>query len=321
MNAEPDVYTRWLAMESGPRPPHYYDLLGLPLFTVEREQIESAARKQFRRIKPFQDHEDRDTREAVQDVMNRIASARVTLTDPNKKDSYDRTLAKALGVDREAVVSERVAQPLPEYQLMVTSGPAMVGRSFDIAEGTILSIGRSPDCTVHLDSMRVANHHASIQWGHELDWTIQTDERDAILLVNDHREISIPLQAADKIDIGGFRLRFVATAEAAYLRKRTPRPISLMVRRGPTALHPVHHAMAPEQAVIGNDPTSDWQLPGHMISRHHARLGVSENQWVIEDLRSTNGTIVNGARIERVVLQNGDEIDIGDFTIAVRIQS
>lgn len=321
MSPATDIYTRWLAIPPGNRPPHYYELLGLPLFSAEREQIESAARKQFRRIKPFQDHEDRDTREAVQDVMNQIASARVTLTDPQKKDQYDQSLAAKLGVDREAIVSERVARPLPEYQLIVTSGPAMVGRSFDIAEGTTLTIGRSPASTVHLDSMRVADQHASIQWGREHDWTICTVERDAILLVNDHREINIPLQGADKIDIGGFRLRFVATAEAAYLRARTPRPISLMVRRGPTALHPVHHAMAPERIVIGNDPTTDWQLPGHTISRHHARLGVAEDQWVIEDLRSTNGTIVNGSLIERTPLKNGDQIDIGDFTIAVRIQS
>ena len=87
MNAEsPDLYSEYLDLPAGPRPPNYYELLGLELFCIHHERIHQAVRKQFRIIKRFHDHHDRDTREAIQDVMNAIATARVVLTDPQQKE-------------------------------------------------------------------------------------------------------------------------------------------------------------------------------------------------------------------------------------------
>jgi len=54
-------------------------------------------------------------------------------------------------------------------------------------------------------------------------------------------------------------------------------------------------------------------------SRHHARISVRDGRVVIEDLGSTNGTIVNGARIDREHhLEPGDRFQIGGFVAEVR---
>src|SRR5215510_15130894 len=67
----------------------------------------------------------------------------------------------------------------------------------------------------------------------------------------------------------------------------------------------------PDDACVGRHPESFLCLPEHQVSRHHARLWRRGNTFIIEDLRSSNGIIVQGKRLLPQVpykLQDGDEI-------------
>src|SRR5690606_1467956 len=55
----------------------------------------------------------------------------------------------------------------------------------------------------------------------------------------------------------------------------------------------------------------DMVLVEEMVSRRHARIEVRGGVVEIEDLGSTNGTFVNGERVERAVLKEGDRVLIG----------
>jgi EmrB/QacA subfamily drug resistance transporter len=67
---------------------------------------------------------------------------------------------------------------------------------------------------------------------------------------------------------------------------------------------------------IGRDPDCDLVVPGEESSRHHARVISEDGLAVIEDLRSTNGTFVNGERIlARHPLSLGDQIQIAGASI------
>src|ERR1700744_5487201 len=50
-----------------------------------------------------------------------------------------------------------------------------------------------------------------------------------------------------------------------------------------------------------------------ILSRHHCRLepALEGDGWVVEDLKSRNGTFVNGKRVERSPLNDGDTITMG----------
>ena len=69
----------------------------------------------------------------------------------------------------------------------------------------------------------------------------------------------------------------------------------------------------PDDAGVGRHPESFLCLPEHHVSRHHARLRRRGKTFVIEDLQSSNGIIVQGQRLLPQVpyeLQDGDEITI-----------
>ncbi len=70
-----------------------------------------------------------------------------------------------------------------------------------------------------------------------------------------------------------------------------------------------------ERVVIGRGDKADVRLFDDGISREHARLVKDGNQFVLEDLGSTNGTHCNGERVQRHPLAEGDKILIGSTTI------
>jgi predicted component of type VI protein secretion system len=76
---------------------------------------------------------------------------------------------------------------------------------------------------------------------------------------------------------------------------------------------------------IGRDDGNDVQLLDGRVSRRHGRIEYSEGQYVIVDLQSANGIIVNGRRIDpdpdRLALHDGDVIEIGTMgVVAFRVE-
>jgi hypothetical protein len=68
---------------------------------------------------------------------------------------------------------------------------------------------------------------------------------------------------------------------------------------------------ADKQILIGRSSDLDMVLVEDMVSRKHARIGMQGDQIWIEDLGSTNGTFVNGEKIKRARLKEGDRVLIG----------
>lgn len=68
---------------------------------------------------------------------------------------------------------------------------------------------------------------------------------------------------------------------------------------------------ADKQILIGRSSDLDMVLVEDMVSRKHARIAMQADQIWIEDLGSTNGTFVNGEKIKRARLKEGDRVLIG----------
>lgn len=74
--------------------------------------------------------------------------------------------------------------------------------------------------------------------------------------------------------------------------------------------------------VIGREPGATIHIDSPGVSRHHARILVTQGEVTIEDLGSKNGTHVNGTRITQPErLSDGDLIGLGAVRLTFRIQS
>ena len=72
-----------------------------------------------------------------------------------------------------------------------------------------------------------------------------------------------------------------------------------------------------KQIVVGRSSDLDMVLVEDMVSRKHARIAMQGDQIWIEDLGSTNGTFVNGEKIKRARLKEGDRVLIGTSILKV----
>jgi diguanylate cyclase (GGDEF)-like protein len=89
---------------------------------------------------------------------------------------------------------------------------------------------------------------------------------------------------------------------------------ALTVLRGelPGALFP----LLADENIIGRDTDVAIALPDHSLSRQHARVLRRGSAYIIEDLGSTNGTFVDGARIAGVrILEDGCRVHLGSRTV------
>ena len=66
-----------------------------------------------------------------------------------------------------------------------------------------------------------------------------------------------------------------------------------------------------EMVTIGRKAHNDIQVESQTASSEHARIVTLGNDSFLEDLGSTNGTLVNGKLIRKHILQNNDLIEIG----------
>jgi hypothetical protein len=74
----------------------------------------------------------------------------------------------------------------------------------------------------------------------------------------------------------------------------------------------------PEALTIGRGRDNSIVLDDMLVSRQHVRITADADGLVLEDLGSRNGTYVNGRRVERTHLSEGDRIGIGASTFEVR---
>src|SRR5215471_12908597 len=67
---------------------------------------------------------------------------------------------------------------------------------------------------------------------------------------------------------------------------------------------------------VGRVQGNDLMLPKGNVSKHHARLLYRDGRFIVTDLKSTNGTYVNGRKIaQATIVREGDKIYIGDFVL------
>ena len=110
----------------------------------------------------------------------------------------------------------------------------------------------------------------------------------------------------------------IDTFSGDYQRRADLRP-ALVFLRG--ELLAVQIPLDPEQVTLGRALDADIRVNDPRASRLHARINTERNEetgetrYRLSDLESTNGTLLNGKRIETAFLEDGDKFEIGEQLI------
>jgi adenylate cyclase len=75
----------------------------------------------------------------------------------------------------------------------------------------------------------------------------------------------------------------------------------------------------PGEFTLGREPGCHIFMQGKQVSRKHAKLTVrTDGSVLLEDLGSFNGTVVDGARVQRAVLRGRERVSVGEWSVKVR---
>ena len=87
----------------------------------------------------------------------------------------------------------------------------------------------------------------------------------------------------------------------------------LVLSTGGTIVHQCFLEQA--RVTIGREAGNDVVVEDQAVSRAHAAITAVGNDYILEDLGSVNGTLVNGTPVQRRILQHGDVIALGAFNL------
>jgi predicted component of type VI protein secretion system len=94
---------------------------------------------------------------------------------------------------------------------------------------------------------------------------------------------------------------------------------TLVVERG--AIAGDEHLVDRERLVLGRGPGVDLRFEDSEMSSQHAVIEFTGAGFRICDLGSTNGTRVNGAKVEARELESGDRLEVGQHVLRLRVEA
>jgi pSer/pThr/pTyr-binding forkhead associated (FHA) protein len=190
----------------------------------------------------------------------------------------------------------------------------------------VVRIGRSIKSDLVVDDLKVSRNHALIEWD-GASFTLRDLGSSNGSYINGKRLSDLPqkLQDGDQIviykkvftfeqiqvegsDVPAAQLDASSTLDCIYLGPR------LLVLAGPDASQ--EFVLWGDRVTIGRssrNATWEIRLADRAVSRPHCCLQREDETYTLIDLRSANGTLLNGLMISApVVLKSGDEITLGD---------
>lgn len=78
-------------------------------------------------------------------------------------------------------------------------------------------------------------------------------------------------------------------------------------------------SLARDTTIVGRREDADFRIPLTDVSRKHCRIVKNGNVLKVEDLGSSNGTYVNGQKVQSAKLNPGDTLQVGPVPFVVQI--
>src|SRR5881394_119735 len=205
----------------------------------------------------------------------------------------------------------------------------MGGKRFTLPQGEVL-LGADPGSAVPLAFPGVLTRHAKLKSLPDGQVVISKAVPEAEVLINGVRlgAEPTPLLHGDKVEVGGQELTFVderRSGSTQYVQAMSPQALAQVKAEAKGGKATANtggrvvsltdgreYAVAGASLVFGRDASWDVVVAGKDVSRRHAEIVQTPKGYLLVD-SSTNGTLVNDARIEgQRMLARADVITIGE---------
>jgi pSer/pThr/pTyr-binding forkhead associated (FHA) protein len=101
---------------------------------------------------------------------------------------------------------------------------------------------------------------------------------------------------------------------------KAPRTPGSPVTRGPNDSPLTFRLSSGAVKTIGRAARADFVVDRALVSRLHCRLTAGNEKLEVQDLSSTNGTFVNGKRVDRAQIASGDRLRVGRIELKIEKQ-
>lgn len=198
--------------------------------------------------------------------------------------------------------------------LLIRSGKNP-GQALDIGGDSVI-IGSGMDSDVRIEDDSISESHAVIK---EIDGMYMLSDLGTRTgtWVNGKLQSGVVLEEGNIITIGNTKMTFLQTSSKVKNNDiEEPQIIgaTLFVRAGSNSGKSFQIGIG--DTVIGNDPTaSNIKLDDPAVSKRHAKIRVMSKVCRLYDLGSTNGTDVDGTKLDGVTLRDGDVIKFGKVEV------
>ena len=177
-------------------------------------------------------------------------------------------------------------------------------------------LGRDITCDVRLEGPRISRVHCKISYDIE-GWVISDLDSTHGVFVDGKKVNKTKLNRKTKISLGkSVDVSLTPISEIGSMEKNsntnTDTTQVFELNGGETETHGPMRIRLQQRIRIGRSADNDWIISDINVSRNHAELiQNSHNGFDLVDLKSSNGTYVNGERIIRKSLNVGDVLTIG----------
>lgn len=169
--------------------------------------------------------------------------------------------------------------------------------------GKTIIIGRDPECDISIDIPQISRKHAEFKWNGK-EWQLKDLDTINGTFVND-RQRPIKRAIVSENDIVFFgSYRFNVDRLSSFVSSK-------------------HFAISGDLVIpenkdiitIGRGEENDIVIDSPQISRQHAKIIKRKSTIVVEDLGSANGTYVDSVAISKSIVQPGQTISFGSYTL------
>ena len=197
------------------------------------------------------------------------------------------------------------------------------GERYALDKSTI-RIGRNEENDIIIPEPTVSAHHAEIRKRGEKFILIDLDSDNGTFL-NGRRVKIAELKGGERISFDIFPFSFFNPSPRHTLIRERRRITEIREKRGKAIitikngpLKGKRYSIDQKRVILGRSPKCDIPLPDPSVSMTHSLIEEKDGVFYIEDLTSTNGTLLNGRLVKRMPLPKRAKIELGRVKLAFR---